>query len=189
MVKLARAEPPNLRSDRSVPAIVNVGRLVPQKNQLLLVDAFKLVTDKRAAQLWIVGEGPRRADLEKRIDELGLSQSVRLFGHVSNPLPILRDADVFALSSSHEGFGNVLVEAMWTGTPVVATDCPYGPAEILENGKWGQLVPAGNAEALAEAILDILENGGIDARTRAEDFTADNAVRQYLELIEAPVTG
>ena len=181
MEELARAEPPDLRKE--VPAVVNVGRLVPQKNQLLLVEAFKLVTDKRPAQLWIVGEGPCRAELEKRIDELGLTQRVRLFGQVSNPLPIVREADVFVLSSTHEGFGNVLVEAMWTGTPVVATDCAYGPAEILENGKWGKLAPPGDAEALAAAIVDVLDNGGIDARKRAEDFTADKAVGNYLALI------
>ena len=187
MKELARAEPPAVRTDRSVPAVVNVGRLVPQKNQLLLVEAFKLVTDKRPAELRIVGEGSCRSELEKRIDELGLSQSVRLFGHVSNPLPIVREADVFALSSAHEGFGNVLVEAMWTGTPVVATDCPYGPAEILENGKWGKLVPPGDARALAKAILDVLDKGGIDGRKRAENFTAEHAVRDYLALIKEAV--
>lgn len=179
----------NVRREPTVPMIVNVGRLVPQKNQLLLLDAFKLVTDVRPAQLWIVGEGPCRGKLEERIRELGLADSVQLLGQISDPLPIIAAADAFVLSSTHEGFGNVLVEAMWAGTPIVATDCPYGPREILEGGKWGKLVPPDNAPALSEAILDLLSNGGIDARARANDFTVERAVDRYLALINSETKG
>jgi glycosyltransferase involved in cell wall biosynthesis len=180
---LASEPAPKLAREASVPAIVNVGRLVPAKNHLLLLDAFKLVTQKRGAQLWLVGDGPCRADVEERIDELGLSDSVRLFGHVSNPLPIVRAADLFVLSSVAEGFGNVLVEAMFVGTPIVSTDCPHGPREILEGGLWGTLVPPGDANALGEAILEALAGGGIDARQRAGHFTVERAVGAYLALI------
>lgn len=177
------AVPANLRHDPSIPAIVNVGRLVPQKNQALLLDAFKLVTEQLPAQLWIVGEGPLRPELERRIDRLHLGESVQLLGHISNPLPVVRAADLFVQSSMHEGFGNVLVEAMGLGTPVISTDCPFGPREILEGGRWGKLVPPGDAQALADGILHVLGNGGIDARERAQDFTADRATGQYAALM------
>ncbi len=179
------ARPPNLRHDTLMPFIVNVGRLVPQKNHALLLDAFKLVTEQRPAQLWIVGEGPLRTELEQRIERLGLSESVRLPGHISNPFPIVRAADLFVLSSGHEGFGNVLVEAMSLGTPVVSTDCPYGPREILEGGKWGALVPPCDAEALANAMLRVLGEGGTDARARAQDFTVEHAVSDYVALMQS----
>ena len=94
------ALPATLRHDPSVPAIVNVGRLVPQKNHALLLDAFKLVTEQRPSQLWIVGEGRLRGELERRIDRLGLRESVQLLGHISNPLPVVRAADLFVLSSN-----------------------------------------------------------------------------------------
>ena len=95
-------------------------------------------------------------------------------------------AAVFVLSSAWEGFGNVLVEAMACGTPVVSTDCPSGPAEILEDGKYGHLVPVGDANAMAQAILTTFDNPlpPTVLRKRAEDFSVDRIVRQYLEVLE-----
>jgi glycosyltransferase involved in cell wall biosynthesis len=89
------------------------------------------------------------------------------------------------MTSKREGFGNVLVEAMATGTPVISTDCPHGPAEILENGKWGVLVPVGNEEAVANAILDVLRSETVDARVRACDFTVEKAADAYLALVNS----
>ena len=132
----------------------------------------------------IVGEGECREALELQISEAGLAGAVDLTGYVANPFPILKAADVFVLSSDWEGFGNVLVEAMAVGTPVVATDCPYGPSEILEDGKWGRLVPCGNADALSSAIGEALDRPGPKAARRALQFTISNKAAEYLELIE-----
>ena len=189
MLLLADAPlPSGLRRDPSTPAIVTVGRLHPVKNHPLLLDAFTRVLDVRPAQLWIVGEGPYRAEIEERIERLALAGSVQLLGEVANPYPIIKAADLLVLSSNLEGFGNVLVEAMALGTPVVSTDCPYGPREILEGGKWGTLVPPRDARALAGAMLSALEHGRIDARERARDFTVERAVGEYVSLIRSVVS-
>jgi glycosyltransferase involved in cell wall biosynthesis len=181
--KAAQDLPPNVVRDPGVPTIVTVGRLSPEKNQLLLLEAVKIVTQKRPVHLSIVGEGPSRGDLEHAINRLGLAGCVQLTGYVANPLPIVRSADLFVLTSNREGFGNVIVEAMAVGTPVISTDCPHGPRDILGGGKWGTLVPTDDANALAGAILSALDSGGIDARDRARDFTVEAAADGYLALM------
>jgi glycosyltransferase involved in cell wall biosynthesis len=108
---------------------------------------------------------------------------VKFAGMVSNPFPYMRAADLFVFSSAWEGFGNVLVEAMAAGAPIVSTDCPHGPFEILEGGKWGRLVPPGDSAALASAMLESLDKGGVDARERAREFTVGRVADQYLELL------
>jgi glycosyltransferase involved in cell wall biosynthesis len=113
---------------------------------------------------------------------------VILAGFHTDPTPFYLTADVFALSSDYEGFGNVIVEAMACGTPVVSTDCPSGPAEILENGRWGLLTPVGDAKALAETMNSAL-NTTWDAeqlRERAADFAPAVAAQKYLNLFESP---
>jgi glycosyltransferase involved in cell wall biosynthesis len=171
-----------------IPLILAVGRLTASKNYPLLLAAFQRVLQKVDARLMIIGEGELRPHTEKHIAEMGLSRQVVLAGAIENPYPYMRDADLFVMSSAWEGFGNVLVEAMATGTPVISTDCPHGPREILEDGKWGALVPPGDPDALADAILASLRTGGIDARERALHFTVERAADQYLSLlIDDPV--
>ncbi|UIY28919.1 glycosyltransferase [Neorhizobium galegae] len=111
----------------------------------------------REARLTIVGEGDERGNLEALIEALNLSQDVSLPGHNPDPLSILSQASLFVSSSSHEGLGNALIEAMACGVPVVATDAPYGPREILQGGRLGRLVPVGDATALAQAMAMTLE--------------------------------
>ena len=170
--------------DRSVPVILSVGRLTRAKNFSLLIAAFALLRRNRPARLAIAGEGECRNELEATIEAAGLSDSVQLLGHKQNPYPFYRAADLFVMSSDFEGFGNVLVEAMSVGTPVVSTDCPYGPAEILENGKWGRLVEPGNPAALASAMSEALDEG-LDARSKASEFEAEKVASKYLSLIES----
>jgi glycosyltransferase involved in cell wall biosynthesis len=167
-----------------VPLLVSVGRLSEAKDYRTLIRAFARVRERTNARLLILGEGDRRAEIETLIRDSRLGEDVDLLGHVRNPLPWMKAADVFVLTSKREGFGNVLVEAMATGTPVISTDCPHGPAEILENGKWGALVPVGDHLAVSEAILDSLVLEPVDTRRRAEDFTVKSAAEKYLSLLK-----
>lgn len=182
------AEPPDPRilGDRSSPMIISAGRLTRQKDQATLIRAFAELSRRRPAQLLLLGEGELRPRLEALARELGVGDRVSLPGAVANPFPYMREADLFVLSSAWEGFGNVLVEAMATGTPVVTTDCPHGPREILEDGKWGILVPVGEPARLAEAMEQVLLTGGIDPRARAREFTVERAADLYLELMLGP---
>jgi len=131
----------------------------------------------------ILGEGEERPNLEALVRELGLEEDVALPGFVENPYKYMKRAAVFVLSSRWEGFGNVLVEAMALGTPVVATDCPSGPAEILEGGKWGRLVPVGNHEALAEATLQVLRGEKVGASARALMFSVERMLEEYANVL------
>ena len=146
---------PWFTNERSV--ILGMGRLVPQKDFATLIGAFEHVARSTDANLIILGEGPLRPMLEDKVRLLGaLSHRIAMPGFVANPLPLLKRARLFVLSSEYEGFGNVLAEALACGTPVVSTDCPHGPAEILDRGRYGDLVPVGDAEALGRAILNAL---------------------------------
>ncbi|WP_285275081.1 glycosyltransferase [Halopseudomonas bauzanensis] len=170
-------------TDEAVPIIISVGRLVGEKDYPTLIQAFALVRKKRNSRLLILGEGVLRTRLEKLVIELGLEDCVAMPGFVSNPLPYMKSSAVFVISSALEAFGNVLVEAMACGTPVVAT-AASGPAEILENGKWGRLVAIGDIEKLADAIIESLDGVDfIDATERAALFTVDTAIDRYLSVM------
>lgn len=167
------------------PVILSVGRLTPAKDYPTLIKAFDLVSKEMPARLMILGEGEERPRLEALIKERGLEEDVTLPGFVDNPYKYMKHAAIFVLSSQWEGFGNVLVETMALGTPVVSTDCPSGPAEILEGGKWGKLVPVGDIETLARAVMATLTNR-IDSRSiadRAQIFGLDNIIRDYMEML------
>ena len=140
------------------PVILGCGRLTAQKDFETLIRAFALVRKETPCRLVILGEGEERQRLEEIIKDLGIEHDVDLPGFVSNPYKYMKRAAVFVLSSKWEGFGNVLAEAMAVGTPVVSTDCPSGPREILDIGKYGSLVPVGDVEALAEAIIAKMQN-------------------------------
>ncbi|MCK0715825.1 glycosyltransferase [Chromohalobacter sarecensis] len=166
------------------PVIVAAGRLTVQKDFATLIEAFAEVRKTHAARLVILGEGELRSDLEARIDELGIGDDVALPGFVDNPYPWMRKASLFVLSSAWEGFCNVLAEAMACGTPVVSTNCPSGSAEILEDGKWGRLVPVGDVSALARAISETLnDETHPDVRHRALSFNLQQALSGYLHAL------
>lgn len=173
----------NITNEPGLALILTVGRLVPQKDQATLIRAFARVAAKHPAKLLIIGEGELYRELEYLAESLEVRDRVEFAGFKGDPRPFMRAADLFVLSSAWEGFGNVLVEAMAMGTPVVATDCPHGPREILEDGRWGTLVPVGDPNALAEAILEALMGGGIDASARARRFTVERAATEYLNVL------
>lgn len=169
----------------SPPVIVAVGRLTAQKDYPTLIQAFAALRAQRDARLVILGEGELRVTLEARIAELGIAEDVALPGFVDNPYAWMRQAALFVLSSAWEGLPTVLVEAMACGTPVISTDCPSGPAEILENGAWGRLVPVADVEALHEAMATALAGSERpDVEHRARDFELDQAVQSYLRVMQ-----
>lgn len=175
---------PWVRED-SLPLILGVGRLTKQKDFESLIRAFKKVREQKDCNLIILGEGELRPQLEQLIDSLNLHDSVQLLGFVDNPYAWMANADLFVLSSINEGFGNVIVEAMACRTPIISTDCPSGPREILEDGLWGRLVPPGNISLLAEAITASLGNPTkADIEARAKFFSVDSAVDQYFDIFE-----
>lgn len=170
----------------STPVIIAAGRLTRQKDFATLIRAFAIVRRLRTdARLVILGEGEEREDLERLVRKLDLLSSVRFPGFVPNPVAYFSKADVFVLSSAWEGFGNVLAEAMAVGTPVVSTNCPSGPAEILANGKYGKLVDIADAAGLADAILSTLDSpiDPLALQDRARAFTSATATSQLLELL------
>jgi len=168
------------------PVIVGVGRLTRQKNFALLLDTFARVRSMRSdnVRLVIFGEGELRGELEAQVEALGLHDSVLLPGFVSNPYAYMRAAELFVLSSSWEGLPTVLIEAMASGVKVVSTDCPSGPAEILEDGKWGGLVPVNDMGGLVQAINTALDNESPPSVfSRALDFSVEQSVQDYLRLL------
>lgn len=183
----ARLEPGHpWLSPGAPPVVLGVGRLHLQKDFASLVRAFAKVRKKRVARLIILGEGEERGRLQSLIEELGLAQDVRMPGFVDNPFAFMTRSAVFVLSSRWEGLPGALIQAMACGCPVVATDCRSGPAEVLEQGRYGQLVPTGDVDALAEAIQDTLgaDRRSEDLRSRSMDFSVTSVVRLYIEYLE-----
>ena len=172
--------------DAGPPVVLGVGKLKPQKDFETLLRAFASLRKEREARLVILGEGGEESHLKALAAELGVADDLRLPGFVDNPYAYMARAGVFVLSSAWEGFGNVLVEAMACGAPVVATDCPSGPAEILESGRYGRLVPVGDAEAMSAAIAESLDDPGDpeDRKKRAAEFSVGASADAYLALFE-----
>ena len=172
--------------EKSAPVVLAAGRLAPQKDFATLITAFKYVVSKCDARLIIVGEGEQRNMLTSLVQELDLTDYVDMPGFVDNPYAYMKHSDLFVLSSIFEGFGNVIAEAMACGCPIVSTDCPSGPSEILQNGEYGTLVPVGDAESLGQAIIDALQQDHDINKLleRAEDFSEDKIVDEYLKLFQ-----
>ena len=187
-----RAEPPSaalsdaeaLWTGSKGARIVTVGSLKAQKNHALLLRAFSRL-DRPDAQLMFVGDGAERETLLVLAHDLGVADRVIFAGFHLDPTPFYKTADLFVLSSDYEGFGNVIVEAMACGVPVVSTDCPSGPAEILVNGKYGRLVPVGDTEKLAKGIEKELQaSHDTDALiSRAAEFSPSIAAQSYLKVM------
>ena len=172
------------------PVILSVGRLMRLKGLDDLLKAFEILRRKwnANARLMLLGEGPDRARLEKMAETLGIADAVFFAGYQENPYAYMAKASLLALTSHYEGFGNVLAEALACGTNVVSTDCKSGPREILENGKWGRLVPVGDFEALAEAMRDALAAPlpAEKLKARAAYFSIERAVEGYMNILRTP---
>lgn len=189
---LAAAQQP-LPDDRPIPRplVVACGRLTAQKDFPTLLAAFAQVRRVLPAHLWIIGEGSQRQQLEAQIRELHLSDCVQLLGFQPNPFQWMRAADLFVLSSIYEGFGNVIVEAMACGTPVIATDCPSGPGEIIQHQVSGLLVPPRNAGAIAEAIVHVLsypvwqQTLRAGGQQRAQQFHSQRIAAEYGAMFQS----
>lgn len=171
-------------ANKTIPVIVSAGRLVDQKGYPNLIRAFAQIVKVHPSHLVILGSGPDRSQLETLIRQLNLEEHVALLGHVQNPYKYMASADVFVLSSIWEGLGNVLIEAMALGTPVVSTNCKSGPSEILADGKYGFLTPVGDSAALAEAILQVLSgNARPIAPYWLKQFELDTVTLKYLDVL------
>lgn len=173
------------------PVILGVGRLHDCKNPQLLVEAFARLPAAIRVRLVLIGDGPLRPELEALIARHELTDRVVLLGGNPNPWRYMARARLLVLSSRYEGFGNVLVEAMATGLPVVSVDCPYGPTEILAGGQWGRLVPSADADALAAAIIAALGEPADAAalRRRANEFSVAAIAERYRSLINHILEG
>jgi glycosyltransferase involved in cell wall biosynthesis len=167
------------------PVLLSAGRLHPAKDFSTLLRSFAILRSRRMLRLVILGDGEQRQALTTLADSLGISADVDMPGFSDNPYPYMARCAAFVLSSRWEGFGNVLVEAMACGAQVVSTDCPGGPAGILENGKFGRLTPVGDATALAAAIEAALDDPlpVKQIRLRSRLFTIEAATEKYLRIL------
>ncbi len=173
--------------DKTGPVVLGIGRLVDQKDFSTLIRAFARLPAQ--CRLVILGEGERRPVLEGLARDLGVADRVALPGFVDNPYPALRAADCFVLSSRWEGLPTVLIEALAFDTPIVATDCDSGPAEILEGGAWGRLVPTEDPSRLAAAIRAALAEPRADRARARQPFRPDTVTQRYLDVLPVRPAG
>lgn len=171
--------------DDDVPIVLSAGRFHPHKNYSLLIEAFSIVREEMGARLVILGDGQTRPELEALVDELEIGSDVSLPGSTENPYPYMRRASVLAVSSVSEALPSTLIEAMACGCPVVSTNCSSGPREILNDGEFGELVPVGDPDALADAIRSTLRDPPPSTwlRERAMDFSAENVIDDYERVL------
>lgn len=167
------------------PVILAAGRLTRQKDFPTLVRAFALLRQERSARLIILGDGALRDPLLALAAELGVAEDIDLPGHTPNPYAWMRRASLFVLSSAWEGSPNVLTEAIALGTPVVSTDCPSGPSELLDGGRYGPLVPVGNPTTMAAAMGQTLDSplASDTLRSAAREYTAELSAQHYLRIL------
>lgn len=169
------------------PLIVSVGRLEPEKNPELLIEAFALIVEKNInARLLFVGEGSLRKELEQLCLDLNIEKHVKFLGFSPNPYDILINSDLFVMSSNWEGLPTVIIEALYCGLPVVSTDCPSGPRELLVNGEYGSLVPMNDKFAFALAIEDELKKNRLPEvqKAAALRFLPSVVVRKFIDLLK-----
>ncbi len=185
LYELSNAPTPHKWLDEDMPVIMGIGRLARQKGFETLIKAFYKVVQRTEARLIILGEGKERDSLLNLIRYLGITDKVALPGFTSNPFAFLSRASCFVLSSAWEGSPNVLIEALALGIPVVATDCPTGPREILKNGRYGELVEVHNHNQMAEAILKVLSSPPPPSflKYAAEPYRAIPATITYLKVM------
>lgn len=171
--------------DRQAPVLIAAGRLHPQKGFDVLLRTMRKLKARTPCRLIIMGEGEERPALEALARELGVTEDVSLIGFVENPYAMMAKADAFVLSSRWEGLPTVLVEALATGVPVVSTNCPSGPDEILEDGKYGVLTPVEDPDALAEGVELALKSPRDVGKARALDFSIEASTQAYIRVLDA----
>ena len=177
-------EPLPHRARPGIPLIVSVGSLTKRKDMATLIRAFALVRQQKEADLAIVGKGGEEKNIKGLVSDLGLSACVRLPGFDVNPYRWIEAASVVVSASTAEGFPNVVAEALALDRSIVATDCPGDTAEVLQHGKWGRLVPVGDAARMAAAILAALhDRRRADGRLRAADFAPEKVTSAYLNVL------
>ncbi len=171
--------------------IITVSRLVEQKDNETLINAFDLAQrELHDCELWIIGDGPEKSKLKRIAANLNLSKKIKFFGWNKNLDKFYKESDLFVLSSRREGFAYVLVEAMVEGLPVVSTNTPFGPSEILDKGKYGVLVPVGNKFLMKEAIVELLTNKNKythfseKSLERCTFFSKETMLKNYLDIFE-----
>ena len=186
MLELSGAAPPHeWLLDAAVPVVLAVGRLGIEKDYATLIAAFARVRETRPLRLLILGEGAERANLIALAEKLGVADDCALPGFCANPFSAMSRASLFVLSSRYEGLPNALIQAMACGARVIATDCPTGPREILQDGRWGTLVPIGDSDAMAEAMIETLnQTNFLDVRKRASEFGVHHAISRIVDVIE-----
>jgi glycosyltransferase involved in cell wall biosynthesis len=173
----------------NVPVLCVAARLSAEKEIGLLIDAVAAARRSVDCALLIVGDGPDRTKLEQQVSSLGISAQVTFVGHRANVFPFIRRADLYVHTCQFEGFGYAMLEAMACGTPVLATDCPHGPREVLQDGRWGRLVAPADAGALADGIIDLLshraelERLAEAALIRARELSVERMVSRYQQVM------
>lgn len=173
---------------KEVPVILAAGRLTVAKDYPMLLKAFALLRAERPARLVILGRGEEELTLKELAKELDVASDVFFAGFQNNPYAWMRNCDLYVMSSSWEGLPGALLEALTCGAKVVSTDCPSGPAEILENGKWGRLVPVGDARAMAKAIDEALNEGPVlTSDFSLTRFQMDKVIDEYLGYLIPPL--
>ena len=175
----------------NTPLLVTSGRFVDQKDHSTLIEAFALLQDEIECRLILLSEGPLQGELEDQATALGVREKLYFTGFIDHSLSIMKRCDLFVLSSRWEGFGNVLVEALLCGLSIVSTDCPAGPAEILEDGKYGHLVPMQDPQSLSEAMAIALKTPHDPAvqKQRALHFKSEKICKDYEALFKNLLEG
>ena len=174
-----------LNAKREYKVVIAAGRLNEAKNFEMLLESIQLVKKERDIRLIILGEGELRKELEEKIENLNLKDNVDLYGFTENPYKFFSKGDLFVLSSRREGLPTVLIEALSCGCKIVSTNCKSGPKEILEDGKYGELVEVGNVKEFSKAIIKKLDED-VDKNllvNRALDFTIEKSLKEYIKLI------
>ena len=188
LFKIDKLEKESLDNDALGKYILAVGRLIKQKGYPYLLRAYSLIYKGIKEKLVILGKGEDEKKLRQLAKDLGIQERVLFLGFKNNPYKFMNNASLFVLSSLWEAFAIVIIEAMVCGVPVISTDCPYGPSEIIINGKNGILVPPADEKAVAEAMLNLLKNKNLrkqlseEGRKRAKDFRIEKILRKYEEL-------